>query len=377
MPETEQGDDYVKLALCGDVMTGRGVDQILAHPGGPRLHERYVKSALDYVALAEKVSGPIPRKASPDYIWGDALEKIRAPDAFIINLETAVTSSDSFEPKGINYRMNPANVDCLVAGGVDCCVLANNHVLDWGMAGLKDTMQALSQAAIATAGAGLTEEEAGAPAIIEVKDKGRILVFAFALTSSGVPLDWAAGPDKPGVNLLPDISESAAKRLAEKIRAYRKPGDVLIASVHWGANWGYEIAENERRFARTLIDEAGVSVIYGHSSHHPKAAETYQDHLILYGCGDFLNDYEGIGGHDQYRSDLALLYNVGIDRQTDALDILELQPFHVRKFRLNRPTDEDKTWLLERLRREYARFDLALTPSGRGGFIVAPPVDRG
>ena len=62
------------------------------------------------------------------------------PDARIINLETAVTRSHDRANKGINYRMSPENAECLVAAGIDCCVLANNHVLDWGRAGLLETL---------------------------------------------------------------------------------------------------------------------------------------------------------------------------------------------------------------------------------------------
>ena len=124
----------VTLFLCGDVMTGRGVDQILPHPGDPRLFEHYVNSALDYLQLAEEVSGPIAKPVDFGYIWGDALAELERerPNARIINLETAVTSSDDAWPgKGINYRMHPANAPCLATAKIDCCVLANNHVLDW------------------------------------------------------------------------------------------------------------------------------------------------------------------------------------------------------------------------------------------------------
>ncbi|SOZ37388.1 hypothetical protein CBM2605_A60632 [Cupriavidus neocaledonicus] len=125
------------LFLCGDVMTGRGIDQILAHPSQPLLHESYVHSALDYVRLAERKAGPIARPAGPDYPWGDALAELasRAARPRIVNLETAITTSDDAWPgKSVHYRMHPRNVDCLQAAGIDCAVLANNHVLDWGRA---------------------------------------------------------------------------------------------------------------------------------------------------------------------------------------------------------------------------------------------------
>lgn len=128
----------VTLFLCGDVMTGRGIDQILPHPAEPHLYEPYMRSALGYLEIAEQATGQIERPADFAYIWGDALGELERarPEARIVNLETAVTvAEDAWPDKGINYRMNPANVRCLLAAGIDCCVLANNHVLDWATAG--------------------------------------------------------------------------------------------------------------------------------------------------------------------------------------------------------------------------------------------------
>ena len=107
----------MRLFLCGDVMIGRGIDQVLPHPCSPVLHESYVHSASDYVRLAEEANGPIPRPVAPSYIWGAALDELnrRQPDARIINLETAITRSEDFAPKGINYRVSPENADCLTA----------------------------------------------------------------------------------------------------------------------------------------------------------------------------------------------------------------------------------------------------------------------
>ncbi len=69
----DAADARVRLLLLGDVMTGRGIDQIQRHPGHPRLYEGFVKSALEYVAIAEQANGPIPRSVDPTYVWGDVL----------------------------------------------------------------------------------------------------------------------------------------------------------------------------------------------------------------------------------------------------------------------------------------------------------------
>jgi len=298
------------LFLSGDVMTGRGVDQILGRPSDPGLWEAHVSDARRYVELAEQVSGPIPRPVPAEWIWGDALallERLR-PDVRIINLETAITRSDDHWPgKGIHYRMHPDNVASLTVGGIDLCVLANNHVLDFGYAGLSETLSTLDRAGIATAGAGADIQVARRPAILDLGPGGRIVVGAVGTPSSGIPSDWAASSGRPGVSLLDDLSEEAAEELATQVTASRRPGDIVVCSIHWGSNWGYEVPAEQVRFAHRLVD-AGVDVVHGHSSHHPRPIEVYRGRLILYGCGDLINDYEGIGGREAFRTELALLY---------------------------------------------------------------------
>src|SRR5918994_2055115 len=166
---TAASEDLVTVFLCGDVMTGRAIDQILPHPSDPRIYEEVASDARTYIELAEEVNGPIPRAVDPSYIWGDALAELQQvrPDARIVNLETSVTRNDEAWPKSVNYRMNPANVECLTAAGIDVCVLANNHVLDYVHAGLEETLETLQRAGLATAGAGRTLAEAPRPAVTD------------------------------------------------------------------------------------------------------------------------------------------------------------------------------------------------------------------
>jgi poly-gamma-glutamate capsule biosynthesis protein CapA/YwtB (metallophosphatase superfamily) len=365
----------LRLFLCGDVMTGRGIDQVLPHPCDPALHESYVQSARDYVRLAEDLNGPIPRAVDRSYIWGAALDEWRRarPDVRIVNLETSITRSEDFADKGINYRMSPENADCLAAAGIDCCVLANNHVLDWGRDGLHDTLAALQRLGIKTAGAGRNLGEASAPAVLAVADKGRVLVFSYALASSGVPRSWAAKPDAAGVSFLPDLSETSTARVCDQIVRTRQAGDVVVVSLHWGPNWGYDIPREQTRFAHALIDRAGVSVVHGHSSHHAKAIEVYRDRLVLHGCGDFLNDYEGIQGYEGYRDDLALMYFADIEPASGKLTAADMVPLQIKQFRLVRPSAEDVDWMRQRLERECRRFGATVAAAAPAWLALAWP----
>ena len=131
----------------------------------------------------------------------------------------------------------------LLLRAIDCCVLANNHILDFGRRGLLDTLSALDRLHIKAAGAGRNLAEAGAPAVLDVAGKARVLVWSFASTTSGVPRSWAATPEDSGVNLLPDMSEATVARISEQIARLRQPRDVIIISLHWGPNWGYDVPE--------------------------------------------------------------------------------------------------------------------------------------
>ena len=154
----------------------------------------------------------------------------------------------------------------------------------------------------------------------------RVLVFASGDGSSGIPEIWAARGERAGVNRLRGINDAEAERITTGIAAVRRPRDVVVFSVHWGPNWGYAVPDAFRQFARRLIDSGCVDIICGHSSHHPKGMEVYRRRLILYGCGDLLNDYEGIPGYEAFRSDLALMYFTECDATTGELLALTLQP---------------------------------------------------
>jgi poly-gamma-glutamate synthesis protein (capsule biosynthesis protein) len=179
-----------------------------------------------------------------------------------------------------------------------------------------------------------------------------VLVFAFGMESSGIPREWAAQKDRAGVNLLPDLSARSVERIAGQVGAARRAGDVVVASIHWGGNWGYDVSRPQREFARRLIEVAGVDVVHGHSSHHPKGIEVYRDKAILYGCGDFLNDYEGIRGYEAFRSDLGLMYFPTLHAPTGKLAHFALTPTRIRHFRVNRADERDAQWLADMLNRK-------------------------
>lgn len=364
------GSDLL-LVLAGDVMTGRGIDQILRAPGSPRLHEEYVVDARSYVELAERVNGAVPRPADPTWPWGDALTAMDAagPGVRVMNLETAVTTSDDFAVgKGIHYRMNPANLDVLTVAAVDVWSLANNHVLDHGAPGLLETLDRMHAGGLRTAGAGSDEAAAWAPATVPAGE-GRVLVTAVAHASSGVPRSWGAGPGHPGVALLPDLSDGTADRVARAMSDSGQDGDVRVVSIHWGGNWGYRVPDDHRRFAHRLVD-AGVHLVHGHSSHHPRPAEVYRGKLVVYGCGDLVNDYEGIGGYEGFRDDLRLLYLALLDVETGELRRLTMIPFQSHRLALRHAGPDDVQWLARTLDEASRRHGTSVSAGTDGTLLL-------
>jgi poly-gamma-glutamate synthesis protein (capsule biosynthesis protein) len=360
------------LLLAGDVMTGRGVDQALAQHCEPTLYEPQVRDARDYLRLAAAVSGALDTPLAPAEPWGDALATFLAPEvaARIVNLETAVTTcAEPWPGKGIHYRMHPDNVGVLGAARIDACALANNHVLDWGRDGLLETLAVLQRAGIASAGAGADADAAWAPAAIALPPDRRLLLWSLATPDSGVPDDWAAGRARPGVALLRALDASAAQRLAAAVASRRRAGDLVVISIHWGGNWVPRVPAAHRYFAQRLVELGAADVVHGHSAHHPLPAEVHAGRAILYGCGDLIDDYEGIGPHGPWRSDSGCLWRLQLDaggrlRQLDAL------PLRRRRLRLER-ADPGTAAELRALLQPDAAAGWRDAPGG--GWTLTPP----
>ena len=352
------GDRYDHLCtifLCGDLMIGRGIDQILPFPADPQLYEPYVTDAREYVVFAEQKNGPVPKPVDFSYIWGDALDELekRNPDVRIVNLETSITNSiDFWRGKGINYKMSPGNLPCLHSASVDCCTLSNNHVLDWGYCGLVQTLDLLDESHISYSGAGRTIQEALRPAVFALRPGFRVLVFSLGSESSGIPPQWRATEKRAGVVIIDEYDKMSIRRIKEQVHAVRQSGDFVIVSIHWGGNWGYEIPAAQTEFAHALIEQAGVDLIHGHSSHHFKAVELYKGKPVLYGCGDFLNDYEGISGFEEFRSDLAIMYFIQVCPQNGEIVNMTLVPLQIRRMQLKKPQMADILHVRSVLNRE-------------------------
>lgn len=247
------------FSFTGDVMLGRGVNE-------------YLKKLED-----------------KSKIWGDVLEDLRKSDLVFINLECAITNVTQKGRKDTPvffFRSNPENIKALVLGNVSYCCCANNHILDFGEEGLRETLKILDLAKIKHSGAGENIKTARKPAELKVDDQ-KLKVFAFSDNERG----WQAKRSKPGINYIPiDTRDERFKKLIGEIKEAKQKGFLVIVSAHWGPNMVRVPPKNHIDFAHKLID-AGVDIFHGHSSHVFQPIEIYNKGVIFYDCGEFLDDY--------------------------------------------------------------------------------------
>jgi poly-gamma-glutamate capsule biosynthesis protein CapA/YwtB (metallophosphatase superfamily) len=227
------------------------------------------------------------RRRPPEYPWGDTLSLLRGADALVGNLEFVL--ADHGEPwpgKVFHFRADRRAVASLETAGFALVSVANNHVLDFGADAALESLATLAQRGIRFAGAGANADAARRPAVIRRDD----LTIAMLAFTDNEP-DWEAGPESPGVHHVPiDPGDPRAVDLLEFVARERDVVDMLIVSAHWGGNWGVDPPRSHRAFARELVD-AGADVVFGHSPHVVRGVEVYRDRPILYGAGDFVDDY--------------------------------------------------------------------------------------
>lgn len=267
--------DDLKLLFVGDVMLGRGVNEILEH-------------------------------TAPHYPWGNTLEVFGRADFRACNLECAISNrGEPWPDKMFTFRSGSHNVAVLGVARIDAVSLANNHALDFGYEALSDTLTILDAASIAHAGAGRSLDDALRPAFVQA---GGAKIGMVAFTDNEP--EWEAGQTRAGIAYTPvDLEEERAERLFRSIEKARRACDVLIVSAHWGPNWGYEPPPRQIPFAHRIID-LGADIVFGHSGHVFRGVEIYRERPILYCTGNFIDDY---AVDEQERNDESFIFVVEHD----------------------------------------------------------------
>lgn len=253
-PYKHEGPYSITFASTGDLMFAREVGTFVDANGGA-------------AALANVAS------------------ELSSPDVTIANVEAPLTDdeSDALIGKDVYWMSRPAGIEALKVAGIDVVSLANNHIMDYGTAGLEDTLEALDGAGILHAGAALTESAAGEPAELEV-DGVRIAFFSW---TDIIPDNFLAYGDSAGVVSARMNMDDACKRVSEA----KETHDIVIVAMHWGVEYQPYIDEAQQQAPAHKLVDAGADVIVGNHPHVIEGIEFYNGALISYSQGDFVCDH--------------------------------------------------------------------------------------
>lgn len=276
-------------------------------------------------------------------VWKDVLPALWEADLVLVNLECALTRNrvewSNGERKAFSFRADPSAVEALTAAGIDFVSLANNHVLDYGVDGLRETLEVLDRAGIAHAGAGMDLSAAERPARL-IADGMRVAVVACA----DHPEAWAAGPGRPGIRFVRIGSETDLERIARSLSDARTGSDLVVLTLHWGPNMRDRPSKEFRKLARAAID-AGADVVWGHSAHVVQGVELHDGRPILYDTGELVDDY---AVDQELRNDLGALFRVHV--RGSVVDEVTVLPIRIDDMRTGRAAGEDRVWLVEKFR---------------------------
>ena len=327
----------MKIALTGDVMLGRLVDQYVIQN----------------------------RSVRPDALWGNVLPVMVDADCRLVNLECVISSrGEEWHPttKAFHFRARPRAIDFLSAAKIDGVTLANNHVLDYGPEALLDCFQVLDQTGIKRTGAGATIEEACAPLVLDVPG-GRVAVVAL---TDNEP-EWEATKTKPGVNYVAygnrGLKEPYRLRVTQALLLARRQAGLVIVSAHVGPNWGVPSREIQA-LAHELID-MGADLYWGHSNHTPQGIELYKGKAILYSTGDFIDDY--MIDKDE-RNDLSFLFMLEVERGRIAR--LTLHPTCIEDLGVRLANDEEASFLKESMNTKCKPFGVEIAFKNHVGMVA-------
>lgn len=315
-------NDRVTIGLTGDVMLGRTLDRVITEKGY-------------------------------DYPWGNMLPVLKCADINLINLETTLTDSVDQVSKIFNFKASPDKITSLERADVSVANLANNHILDFGVEGLLETMHTLDLARIQHVGAGRNITEASQPIVIT---RNNLSVGVIGITDNEP--EWKA-TRLPGICYVDIESPDQHEVLFNSLHQLRSETDIVIVSVHWGPNMRERPGQSFVEFAHKLSHH-GANVIHGHSAHILQGIEVYNNSFILYDTGDFVDDYMV---NWNLRNDLAAYFLLTVNR--DGVYDLQITPTRIKGCQVNRATGEDYDWVMHRLKFLSSGFGTVLSPEGK------------
>ncbi len=260
----------------------KGLETDVSLPSSANLSERKPLTLLfgGDIMLSRTVNAKMV--AYNDYQWPftNIATTTVAADIAVFNLESPFLKDANYSvPTGsFSFKANPLAVTGLTLAGVDVVSLANNHILNAGQQGLKDTLSILQENDITAVGAGLDEEEAGRGVLVE-RDGWRVAFLAYAYPDD----NSVATTKRAGIVSLDK------ERLISDIARWRQQADLVIVLMHAGTEYVAQAGEAQIDFAHAAID-AGADAVIGHHPHWPQNWEIYNNKPIFYSLGNFVFD---------------------------------------------------------------------------------------
>jgi poly-gamma-glutamate synthesis protein (capsule biosynthesis protein) len=203
-------------------------------------------------------------------------------DVAVVNLETAITRRGTAASKQYVFRAPPTAFSALRAGGVDVASMANNHGMDYGEVGLRDSIAAAHKARFPVVGIGLNAREAYRPYRTTVRGQRIAILGATQVIDDSLIAAWTADPDAPGLASAKDVP-----RLLEAVREARESSDTVVVFLHWGVELEGCPTQVQKTLARRLV-AAGADIVVGSHAHRLLGTGALRQALVSYGLGNFV-----------------------------------------------------------------------------------------
>ena len=204
-----------------------------------------------------------------------------AADLAVANLETAITERGTKIGKEFHFRAPASALETVRGAGIDAVSMANNHGVDYGPVGLRDTLAAKKRSPIPIVGIGAEEDEAFAPAVLEAKGL-RVAVFGADQVFEMTLARYSAGPGKAGV--ASSTPQTRIRRAVEKAAARY---DVVVVFLHWGTDYQQCPDPLSTETAR-ILEQAGADIVVGGHSHRVNGSGWLGRSYVHYGLGNFV-----------------------------------------------------------------------------------------
>jgi poly-gamma-glutamate capsule biosynthesis protein CapA/YwtB (metallophosphatase superfamily) len=217
----------------------------------------------------------------PDTALGPVAAVLRRADVAMVNLETTVTTRGQPQHKHYVFRAPPSAFQALRAAGVDVVTMANNHGMDYGLIGLRDSLAAAAAARFPVVGIGRDAAQAYAPWVVSVGGQRVAILGATQVLEPGLRAAWTAGLHKPGLAATHD-----QRRLLAAVRQARRLADTVVVYLHWGEE-GNPCPIGPQRQIADLLARAGADIVVGTHAHTLQGSGWLGRTYVAYGLGNF------------------------------------------------------------------------------------------